>query len=260
MTGSNWRPMGLFLFCLKDTLEKRCRDTLYLLFDCITDLCSEKISVEEVDLLEVKLNKVLPLLEMNFPTHLQNITTHILHHIPDGIRRYGPVYGTWMFVFERFNSWICKRVTNMQYPEATAIETFLLHDWCHYMLSSGRAPKSIDSLMPNLENNSDNESEETLESLHQKKKTCHLGRRDSKSLHKGCRKLLCDSCTTRKYFYHKETDLDTNRIQVYTCESRELKSARTSSSYVYREMDRGVQHQKVVSGKKKIFYGTQDFW
>lgn len=33
MTGSNWRPMGLFLFCLKDTLEKRCRDTLYLLFD-----------------------------------------------------------------------------------------------------------------------------------------------------------------------------------------------------------------------------------
>lgn len=82
-----------------------------------------------------------------------------------------------MFVFERFNSWICKRVTNMRYPEATAIETFLLHDWCHYMLSSGRAPKSMDSLVPLLESSMENENEETLDSLHQKKKTCHLGRR-----------------------------------------------------------------------------------
>ena len=37
------------------------------------------------------------------------ITMHLLHLIPDGIATYGPVYGTWMYSFERFNSWMCRR-------------------------------------------------------------------------------------------------------------------------------------------------------
>ena len=50
-----------------------------------------------------------------------------------------------MFVFERFNSWLCKRALNMRYPEATAIETFIIHDWCSFMVSSGRMPDLNDS-------------------------------------------------------------------------------------------------------------------
>lgn len=101
---------------------------MFLLFDSLSEICQEKITLDGIDEMEVMLNKALSLLEMNFPIHLQNITTHLLHHIPDGLRRTGPVYSSWMYVFERFNSWICKRVQNMRYPEATAVETFLLHD------------------------------------------------------------------------------------------------------------------------------------
>ena len=43
---------------------------------------------------------------------------HILHHIVDGIR-FGPVYSTWMFPYERFNSWMCRRALNRAHPEAT---------------------------------------------------------------------------------------------------------------------------------------------
>ena len=37
---------------------------------------------------------------------------HILHHIMDGIRRYGPVYTTWM----------CRRALNRAHPEATILK------------------------------------------------------------------------------------------------------------------------------------------
>lgn len=143
----DWKQLatqGILKYCLKGMLSDQCRETLFLLFDSLTELCQEKVNSDDTDLIELRLNKALALFEREFPVCLQNITTHILHHIPDGINRYGPVYGTWMFVYERFNSWICKRVLNMRYPEATAIETFLIHDWCHFMLSSGHV--SLDTL------------------------------------------------------------------------------------------------------------------
>ena len=49
---------------------------------------------------------------------------HLLHHIVDGIRRFGPVYSTWMFPYERFNSWMCRRALNRAHPEATVMETY----------------------------------------------------------------------------------------------------------------------------------------
>ena len=52
------------------------------------------------------------------------ITNHILHHLPEGIERFGPVHGTWMFAYERFNSWLCRRALNRRHPEATILRTY----------------------------------------------------------------------------------------------------------------------------------------
>ena len=49
---------------------------------------------------------------------------HLLHHIVEGIELFGPVYSTWMFAYERFNSWITRRITNRRYPESTVMETY----------------------------------------------------------------------------------------------------------------------------------------
>ena len=49
---------------------------------------------------------------------------HLLHHIARGIELYGPVYGTWMFAYERFNSWMTRRAMNRSRPEATIMETY----------------------------------------------------------------------------------------------------------------------------------------
>ena len=49
---------------------------------------------------------------------------HILHHILEGIAARGPVYGTWMYPYERFNSWMSRRALNRCQPEATIMKTY----------------------------------------------------------------------------------------------------------------------------------------
>jgi hypothetical protein len=49
---------------------------------------------------------------------------HLLRHVADGIGHFGPVYGSWMFAYERFNSWLHRRVMNRRFPEATLMETY----------------------------------------------------------------------------------------------------------------------------------------
>ena len=47
-----------------------------------------------------------------------------MHHLPEGIERFGPVHGTWMFAYERFNSWLCRRALSRKHPEATIMRTY----------------------------------------------------------------------------------------------------------------------------------------
>lgn len=108
----DWKQLGchgILKFCLRDCLSKHCRETLFFFLDVVAELCNEHQCPDDLNDLEIKLDKALALLERDFPLTLQNITTHIMHHVIQGIRNLGPVYGTWMFVYERFNSWICKR-------------------------------------------------------------------------------------------------------------------------------------------------------
>ena len=35
--------------------------------------------------------------------HQKVVTDHILHHLSEGIEKFGPVHATWMFAYETFN-------------------------------------------------------------------------------------------------------------------------------------------------------------
>lgn len=56
--------------------------------------------------------------------HQKVVTNHILHHLPEGIEKFGPVHGTWMFAYETFNSWLCRRALGRKHPEATILRTY----------------------------------------------------------------------------------------------------------------------------------------
>ena len=49
---------------------------------------------------------------------------HMVRHIARGIASHGPVHSWWIYVYERMNSWICRRVTNRCHPEANVMETY----------------------------------------------------------------------------------------------------------------------------------------
>ena len=143
MKSHEWKQLatsGVLRFCLRSMLGYRQRHTLFQLFDVISGLCDEVIDSKHIDDLELRVHRVLALIERDFPLSLQVIVFHLLHHLPMLLRRFGPVYGFWMYPYERFNSWITRRVTNRRYPEATVMETYRLSEWAHFMEVAGKLP------------------------------------------------------------------------------------------------------------------------
>ena len=121
-------------------MRKQQRQTLFFFLDVLARLCVEVVDITTLDSLEVDVHRSLSLLERDFPVSLHVSVFHLLHHLPFYIRRFGPLYSFWMYPFERFNSWIIRRVHNRRYPEATVTETYRLCEWAHCLQMSGRIP------------------------------------------------------------------------------------------------------------------------
>ena len=246
----DWKQLatqGILKYCLRDMLSEQCRKTLFSLLDILAELCAECHSSDALDHMECQLNIALASLEKDFPLTLQNITTHILHHIIPGIRRYGPVYGTWMYVFERFNSWICKRALNMRYPEATVMETFVIYDWCQFMAASGRMPQGFKAFNPE----DDQISDETTDHVRSIPDEKTLPQKELRSVHKICTQCTEIKCKVRKKYCHQLTHPDSGRQIKYSCMSRS--AAKTISSYIFFETKRGTSAGRISSGTYIVF-------
>ena len=131
---------GVFKYCLRDMLGQKQHETLCFFLDVMTSVLAECHDPALVDNLTDQVNLALARLERGFPISIQvsykiynhimlknnikDISTHLLHHIVNGIKWFGPVYSTWMYSFERFNSWLCRRSLNRFRPEATIMETY----------------------------------------------------------------------------------------------------------------------------------------
>ena len=159
-TGFDWKPRGFFAkgahmkshewkqimcagilkFCLRGLLGKTQRMTLFVLCDILASVCQEELTTSFIDTLESGLHQSLARIERDFPTSINVIVFHLLHHLPLFLRRFGPVYGFWMYSFERFNSWISRRSLNRRFPEATVIETYRLYELAHYICVSTKLP------------------------------------------------------------------------------------------------------------------------
>ena len=93
------------------------------LFSVLTKLHSKIYRKDEVGELVENVNVSMSLLERNCPLWLANITTHILRHIAEKIIENGPMHASWMFPFERMNSYITRRALNRNKIEETIMET-----------------------------------------------------------------------------------------------------------------------------------------
>ena len=114
MKSHEWKEVmcsGIIKFCIRGLLGTKQRSTLFKFCDVMSRLCCQQIT-ENIDDLELETHQVLALMERDYPVSLHVIVFHLLHHLPFYLRQFGPVYGYWMYPFERFNSWISRRVLN----------------------------------------------------------------------------------------------------------------------------------------------------
>ena len=143
MKSHEWKQLatnGIVKFCLRGMLGLRQQTTLFEFFSVLRCICFEHVDTNSIDSLEQRVHRVLALLERDFPISLQVIVFHLLHHLPMFLKRFGPVYNFWMYPYERFNSWIIRRVLNRRFPESTVVETYRLTEWANLMELSGELP------------------------------------------------------------------------------------------------------------------------
>lgn len=136
---------GILKFCIRGCLGKKQRSTVFELCNVLSDLCSRSVDADEVDKLEYQLNRVLAILERDYPVSLHVIKFHLLHHLPMFVKHYGAVGNFWMSPMERYSSWITRRVTNRRYPGATVMETYRLIDLANYLQLSNQLPPDSSS-------------------------------------------------------------------------------------------------------------------
>ncbi|XP_062584302.1 uncharacterized protein LOC134246058 [Saccostrea cucullata] len=129
---------GAFEWCIKDLLPISQERTLEHICGVIRRIVSPKLTVLDIAQLQADTHEALSLLERDFPLAIQNLTTHLIHHIVDDLANYGPMYGRWLFPYERANGWVTRQCLRKGMEESTVMETYVIYDWCVYMILSGR--------------------------------------------------------------------------------------------------------------------------
>ena len=143
MKAHEWKQIatnGILKYCLRGMLGLHQRKTIFEFLDVIKCICTECIDTTSLASLGQRVHRVVALLERDFPISLQVIVFHLLHHLTVFLERFGPVYMFWMYPYERFNSWIIRRVLNRRYPESTVVETYRLTEWAHFLELSEELP------------------------------------------------------------------------------------------------------------------------
>ena len=143
MKSHSWKQLvstQILKYCLRGLLGQQQRQTLFLFCDVLAQLCAESVNMSLLHQLEFNVHYSLCLLERDFPVSMHVIVFHLLHHLPLYLNRFGPCRVFWMYPFERYNSWVIRRVQNRRYPESTVIETYRIFEWACYLQRAGELP------------------------------------------------------------------------------------------------------------------------
>ncbi|XP_066929289.1 uncharacterized protein [Clytia hemisphaerica] len=97
---------------------------------------AETVDVRRVDDIQNEVTEALAYMERDFPLSLLVVSFHLLLHIAEGLID-GPIHTKWMFYFERFNSYIKRRVMSRSNPEACVMKTYRINDWVSYLKTTG---------------------------------------------------------------------------------------------------------------------------
>lgn len=88
-------------FVLLGALPAEQYEAVVMLLDALTMLLSREIPIASLGQLRLTVLRALCWFELRFPKTEHSIIMHLFIHILDGVARWGPVSGTWLFRVER---------------------------------------------------------------------------------------------------------------------------------------------------------------
>jgi hypothetical protein len=115
---------SLAVFCLDGLGDASITGAVLELFTVMSLLTAHDVLLLEVDLLEVRLIECLCVLEGRLPLDTFVSTFHNLVHIPDMLRKFGPLRGFWMFPFERSMHELTQFLMNNRHPVQSIINNY----------------------------------------------------------------------------------------------------------------------------------------
>ncbi|CAH1272595.1 Hypp4890 [Branchiostoma lanceolatum] len=143
MKSHEWMKIGthgVLKYVLHGLLGPLQQQSLFKFLDCLTVMCSKQISTVEANQLEINTHKAMAGLEHHWPLYINTIMKHMMQHVASYLKDYGPVPSIWMFGFERFNTFIVKRIMKRDTPEVNCMETYRVFDLALLLEAMGYLP------------------------------------------------------------------------------------------------------------------------
>ena len=93
LKSNEWKHVlisGILKFCIQGLLGEQQESTLVEICDVVSLLCKDQVDMQSIDALEVRVHRVLSMVERDFPTCM-HVIFYLLHHLPMFVRRFGPL-------------------------------------------------------------------------------------------------------------------------------------------------------------------------
>ncbi|KAK9976617.1 hypothetical protein ABG768_021822 [Culter alburnus] len=124
---SEWRSFLLFysLPILNGVLMKKYWNHLFLLVFALHILLQQQVKICEVSVAEIALKKFVIQFEMLYGIKNVSFNVHLLTHLAESVRNWGPLWATSTFSFESFNGTLLKYFSGTTHVPVQIVKTFL---------------------------------------------------------------------------------------------------------------------------------------
>jgi len=118
----------ILLLCMKNLMEKGCRQTIIRLSYVFKKLCAKVMDPTTMGDLKQDVASTLVLLEWVFPPFFFDVMTHLLVHLVEELELCGLVHTRWMYPTERYLKTLKRFVRNKARPEGSMVKGYALEE------------------------------------------------------------------------------------------------------------------------------------
>lgn len=107
-------------YAMRGCLDNVVLNIFLRLTECLSLMTAREVDDAHIRALESSVVEFLCLLELKFPKTELGMVYHLMLHVVEHVRDWGPAPCTWMFPYERFLGFLCRHIKNRSHVVANA--------------------------------------------------------------------------------------------------------------------------------------------